>query len=124
MYYQREQFPQEISFTSLRDGNWESYSTDDMIRIGTKVSLGLLKLGVQPGDKIAVIVKENRPEWKDMAEDNLGKHKVPTLRNVAKAPGKGMPKAYMHNGVFKSLKEVVHFYNTRDVEDWPPPEVT
>ena len=29
----------------------------------------------------------------------------------------------MHNGVFKSLKEVVHFYNTRDVEDWPPPEV-
>jgi cytochrome c peroxidase len=24
-------------------------------------------------------------------------------------------KAYMHNGYFKSLKEVVHFYNTRDV---------
>ena len=29
----------------------------------------------------------------------------------------------MHNGVFKSLKEVVHFYNTRDVEVWPEPEV-
>jgi cytochrome c peroxidase len=29
----------------------------------------------------------------------------------------------MHNGVFKSLKEVVHFYNTRDVGNWPPPEV-
>jgi cytochrome c peroxidase len=29
----------------------------------------------------------------------------------------------MHNGVFKSLKEVVHFYNTRDVESWPLPEV-
>jgi cytochrome c peroxidase len=25
--------------------------------------------------------------------------------------------------VFKSLEEVVHFYNTRDVEDWPAPEV-
>jgi cytochrome c peroxidase len=24
-------------------------------------------------------------------------------------------KAYMHNGYLKSLKEVVHFYNTRDV---------
>lgn len=38
---------------------------------------------------------------------------------------KGFPKAYMHNGVFKSLEEVVHFYNTRDVaeEMWPPPEV-
>ena len=45
------------------------------------------------------------------------------MRNVAKAPGLGFPKAYMHNGVFKSLKEVVHFYNTRDVEAWPEPEV-
>ena len=64
-----------------------------------------------------------RPEWVDMAAENLGKHKVPTLRNVAKAPGKKFIKAYMHNGVFKSLEEVVHFYNTRDVEDWPDPEV-
>ena len=30
----------------------------------------------------------------------------------------------MHNGVFKSLKEVVHFYNTRDVGSWPAPEVS
>ena len=68
---------------------------------------------------------ETRAEWADMAEQNMGKQKVPTLRNVAKAPGKKFPKAYMHNGVFKSLKEVVHFYNTRDVPgfDWPPPEV-
>ena len=64
-----------------------------------------------------------RKEWQALATHNLGKHKVPTLRNVAKAPGKKFPKAYMHNGVFKSLKEVVHFYNTRDVEDWPAPEV-
>jgi cytochrome c peroxidase len=59
----------------------------------------------------------------DAVEQNIGKHKVPTLRNVDKRPGKGFTKAYMHNGVFKSLEEVVHFYNTRDVEDWPPPEV-
>lgn len=56
-------------------------------------------------------------------EANYGKHKVPTLRNVAKSPGSGFPKAYLHNGVFKSLKEVVHFYNTRDVDAWPAPEV-
>ena len=29
----------------------------------------------------------------------------------------------MHNGAFKSLKEVVHFYNTRDAAEWPAPEV-
>jgi cytochrome c peroxidase len=66
---------------------------------------------------------ETRSEWADKVDENMGKHKVPTLRNVDKRMGKGFPKAYMHNGVFKSLKEVVHFYNTRDVEDWPPPEV-
>ena len=64
-----------------------------------------------------------RSEWAGMADENMGKHKVPTLRNVAKANGNNFPKAYMHNGVFKSLNEVVHFYNTRDVIDWPPPEV-
>jgi cytochrome c peroxidase len=65
------------------------------------------------------------PEWADLADANMGKHKVPTLRNVDKKPGSGFTKAYLHNGVFKSLKEVVHFYNTRDVEgmNWPAPEV-
>jgi len=70
---------------------------------------------------------ENHPNpvWAAKAPENMGKHKVPTLRNVAKAPGNGFPKAYMHNGAFKSLEEVVHFYNTRDVpaENWPPAEV-
>lgn len=60
------------------------------------------------------------PTYATYSADNWGKHKVPTLRNVAKG---NFPKAYMHNGVFKSLAEVVHFYNTRDVEAWPPPEV-
>ena len=61
--------------------------------------------------------------WRAYADDNMGKHKVPTLRNVDKRNGAGQVKAYMHNGVFKSLEEVVHFYNTRDVEPWAPPEV-
>jgi cytochrome c peroxidase len=66
---------------------------------------------------------ETRDEWAHLAAENYGKHKVPTLRNVDLRPNDTFVKAYMHNGVFKSLKEVVHFYNTRDVEDWPPPEV-
>ena len=38
-----------------------------------------------------------------------GRQKVMSLRNIA------MTAPYMHNGVFKTLEEVVHFYNTRDV---------
>jgi cytochrome c peroxidase len=68
---------------------------------------------------------EHVPEFASLAEDNYGKQKVPTLRNVDKRPSPGFVKAYGHNGYFKSLKEIVHFYNTRDVPGagWPPPEV-
>src|SRR5262249_7209570 len=44
-----------------------------------------------------------------------GAVKVPTLRNVDLRPSPDFVKPYMHNGVFKSLKEVVHFYNTRNL---------
>ena len=47
-----------------------------------------------------------------------GKFRVPTLRNVAITP------PYMHNGVFKTLFNVMAFYNTRDVAEWPAPEVS
>jgi cytochrome c peroxidase len=55
----------------------------------------------------------------------LGKQKVPTLRNVDLRLSKKFVKAYSHNGYFKSLEEIVHFYNTRDVPGagWPAPEV-
>jgi cytochrome c peroxidase len=51
----------------------------------------------------------------------MGAFKTPTLRNVAKGESN---KRFMHNGVLKSLKEVVHFYNTRDVRaaNWDTPE--
>jgi cytochrome c peroxidase len=41
-----------------------------------------------------------------------GFFKTPTLRNVDKRKGAGFPKAYTHNGWFKSLESIVHFYNT------------
>jgi cytochrome c peroxidase len=59
----------------------------------------------------------------DVYTAEWGKHKVPTLRNVDKRPYPEFVKAYGHNGFFKSLEEIVHFYNTRDVEMWPEPEV-
>ncbi len=68
---------------------------------------------------------QTRTEWVAYAAENLGKQKVPTLRNVDRRFGPKFPKAYMHNGFFKNLADVVRFYNTRDVPaaGWPPPEV-
>ena len=45
-----------------------------------------------------------------------GAFKVSTLRNIA------VTGPYMHNGVFKNLATVVHFYNTRDVKSAKNPE--
>ena len=75
--------------------------------------------------------------WVPVAPENRGRFQVPTLRNVDKRPNPTFVKAYGHNGYFKSLKSIVHFYNTRDVLPrcgpndpgegttcWPAPEST
>jgi len=48
-------------------------------------------------------------------EEN-GKFKVMTLRNIH------LTAPYAHNGYFKSLSDITHFYNTRDVGSWPGAE--
>jgi cytochrome c peroxidase len=59
----------------------------------------------------------------DVYMPEMGKHKVPTLRNVDKRPYPEFVKVFGHNGYFKSLEEITHFYNTRDVEMWDPAEI-
>ncbi len=68
---------------------------------------------------------ETLDKYRPYAAAQRGKHKVPTLRNVDKRPSPGFVKAFMHNGCFLSLEEVVHFYNTRDVPGagWAAPEI-
>jgi cytochrome c peroxidase len=83
---------------------------------------------------------ETQPQWRQYSKDNIGRMKVPTLRNVDKRPRPTFVKSYMHNGYFTSLETVVSFYNTRDVKPrcrnaftpeseavalgcWPEPEV-
>ena len=79
----------------------------------------------------------NYPE--DVFLREWGKQKVPTLRNVDLRPDADFVKAYSHNGYFKTLEGIVHFYNTRDIKDvcpapyseaaalaancWPAPEI-
>ncbi|HEY3781073.1 MAG TPA: cytochrome c peroxidase [Fimbriimonadaceae bacterium] len=67
-------------------------------------------------------VELGKPSGDLMEGDPLGldgTFKAPTLRNVDKRPSPGFVKAYFHNGVFKSLKQVVHFYNTRNLTTYP-----
>jgi cytochrome c peroxidase len=98
-------------------------------------------LGQQSGPGIGTGQNPN-PGWAVLAPQFNGKVQVPTCRNVDLRPYPGFVKGYMHNGYLKSLKAVVHFYNTRDtlnggvhlpaggqpgktegIDYWPFPEV-
>ena len=88
--------------------------------------------------------------WTQFAPANDGRMQTMTARNVGmapdkcpttEAPGPYFQKEFFHNGYIKSLKQLVHFYNTRDVfpfnvtsghcpagttekvDCWPMPEV-
>ena len=88
--------------------------------------------------------------WRKFAPSVDGQMQVSSARNVAmtppqcpttEAPGPYFQKEFFHNGYIKSLKQLVHFYNTRDVypfdvtsghcpagktekvDCWPMPEV-
>lgn len=84
--------------------------------------LGTLRRGASPDYGLgAELINSPNPQWRNLATVNMGKFRTPTLRNVAKGENN---KRYMHNGVLKSLEEVVHFYNTRDTDPkWATPEV-
>jgi cytochrome c peroxidase len=53
--------------------------------------------------------------WGILLPQFEGKFQTSTTRNAAQVPRPDFVKAYMHNGYLTSLKQVVHFYNTRDV---------
>ena len=67
-------------------------------------------------------------DWTQFAPSSDGKMQTSSARNVAmtpsqcpttEAPGPYFQKQFFHNGYIKSLKQLVHFYNTRDV--WAQP---
>jgi cytochrome c peroxidase len=89
-------------------------------------------------------------DWTQFAPTSDGQMQTSSARNVAlvppqcpttEAPGPYFQKEFFHNGYIKSLKQLVHFYNTRDVfpfavtsghcpagktekvDCWPMPEV-
>jgi cytochrome c peroxidase len=109
--------------------------------LGVGGFLANLSLAVQlgePPEGVGLGTNPN-PAWVLYAPLFNGKVQVPTCRNVDLRPYGGFVKAYTHNGYFKSLKALVHFYNTRDtlnhgvhkpaglpgegIDYWPWPEV-
>ncbi|CAM1340403.1 AMP-dependent synthetase/ligase [Tenacibaculum aestuarii] len=85
-YYQQENYKLDKAFTTKKDGKWQSISTSEYIKQANAISRGLLRLGVQPNDKIAVISTNNRTEWNvcDIGILQTGAQNVPIYPTISK----------------------------------------
>jgi cytochrome c peroxidase len=109
-----ESTPDGFGFTPNPDGfRWRDLGLGNFLRSGPQT-----------------FPDPNQPEWLSLAPTVDGQNQVMTARDVALTPpqcptteagqvGPNGPipyfqKEFFHNGYIKSLKQLVHFYNTRD----------
>lgn len=79
-----EKFDKSDALASKESGVWKTYSTKDFVENSLHVSLGLLSLGIQREEKIAII-SNNRPEWNfvDMGIQQAGAVSVPIYPTIS-----------------------------------------
>jgi long-chain acyl-CoA synthetase len=84
-YYQLEKYPQEKALVSKVDGKWIATSTQEYIDKANAISRGLLRLGIQPNDKVAIISMTNRTEWNicDIGILQIGAQDVPIYPTIS-----------------------------------------
>ena len=84
--YQLETYNLKKSFSSKYDGKWHSISTQEYIDKSNQLSRGLLKLGLKPNDKVAIISTTNRTEWNicDIGVLQTGAQTVPIYPTISK----------------------------------------
>ena len=83
-YYQLKEYNLDKAFVTKSKGEWVATSTQEFIDRGNAISRGLIKLGVQPNDKIAVISLTNRTEWNimDLGVLQVGAQNVPIYPTI------------------------------------------
>lgn len=84
-YYQLEKFNLSDALNTKKNGVWVATSTQEYIDQANAISRGLLRLGVKPNDKIAVISMTNRTEWNicDIGILQLGAQNVPIYPTIS-----------------------------------------
>ena len=83
-YYALRNHPRPDALNTKVKGEWHSLSTQEYIDKAESLARGLIELGVQPGDKIAIISTNNRTEWNicDQAILSVGAIDVPVYPTI------------------------------------------
>ncbi len=84
-YYQLEKFNLEKALVTKYDGDWVATSTQEYVDKANAISRALLRMGVKPNDKIAIISMTNRTEWNimDIGVLQIGAQNVPIYPTIS-----------------------------------------
>ena len=85
-YYQLETYNLKKALSTKYNGTWHSISSLEYVNLANEISRGLLRLGIKPNDKIAVISTTNRTEWNviDVGILQIGAQNVPIYPTISK----------------------------------------
>jgi long-chain acyl-CoA synthetase len=102
-----ENFPKSDALAAKVNGEWVKISTNEFVENVTLLSYGLLKLGIEKGDKIGIIAN-NRPEWNyvDLATLQVGAIDVPVYPTISESDLKYILKDAEVKYVFVSSKDL------------------
>ena len=82
--YAKINHPFSNALNTKHNGKWEALSTHDYSKKANYISSSLINMGVNPGDKIAMISSTNRSEWSivDMGLTQIGAINVPLYPTI------------------------------------------
>ncbi len=82
--FQLENAPLNNALTTKYNGEWESISTSEYLKLANLISSAFIKLKINPNDKIAMISTNNRTEWSivDMGIAQIGAVNVPLYPTI------------------------------------------
>ena len=85
-FYQLEQYPIENALVTKYNEKWTPISSGEYVDRINQISRALLRLGVKPKDKVAMVSSNNRTEWHilDMAIMQIGAYNVPIYPTIPK----------------------------------------
>ncbi len=137
LHDQLAQHPLEKAFGHKVDGQWQYRSTAEMVDWVNRASVGLLRLGLRPGDKVATVVYKTSPEWiaLDYALLQIGVLNVPMYPTISSREyeyilqesgtqycfvGEGdlYQKVYAAQAKITGLREVLTFYEHPVARHW------
>jgi len=136
-YYQLEKYPLAKSLVTKSDGKWIATSTQEYVDKANAVSRALLRMGIKPNDKVAIISMTNRTEWNiiDIGILQIGAQNVPIYPTISEddyeyilnhseaklcfvSCEEVFEKVKSIQSKAKNLKEVFSFDELKDCKNW------